>query len=144
MKGSFFWSCRNLSGYYTTDFPDWPPVMYNFTEDLDEPDVYMTDQGTKAKVLNYNESVEVVFQGTAIIDGTGVHPMHMHGYRFYVVGMGHGIFDNETDPSTYNLVDPPKANTFIVPRDGWLAIRFIADNPGTAYFRNTLVHYYQY
>lgn len=87
----------------------------------------MTGQGTKVKVLNYNESVEVVFQGTAIIDSSGDHPMHMHGYNFYVVGMGHGNFDNVTDPLTYNLVDPPKVNTFMVPRDGWLAIRFIAN-----------------
>lgn len=109
--------------------------MYNFTESLNDEDVYMTGQGTKVKVLNYNESVEVVvFQGTAIIDSSGDQPMHMHGYSFYVVGMGRGNFDNVTDPLTHNLVDPPKVNTFMVPRDGWLAIRFIANNPGTIYF----------
>ncbi|KAK4786135.1 hypothetical protein SAY86_002824 [Trapa natans] len=121
---------RNLSGYYTADFPEWPPIMYNFTANLNDPNVYITDQGTKVKVLEYNESVEVVFQGSSIKDGSGVHPMHMHGYSFHVVGMGYGIFNNETDPLTYNLVDPPKVNTFIVPKDGWLAIRFTASNPG--------------
>ncbi|OWM90114.1 putative laccase-9 [Punica granatum] len=121
---------RNLSGYYTMDFPDLPLTMYNFTEDTTDADIVFTDQGTKVKVLNYNESVEVVFQGTALLGGAGVHPMHMHGYSFYVVGMGGGNFNNETDPLTYNLVDPPKVNTFIVPKDGWSAIRFIANNPG--------------
>ncbi|KAK4761037.1 hypothetical protein SAY87_005930 [Trapa incisa] len=121
---------RNISGYYTTDFPDRPSVMYNFTEDSDDPDLVMTAQGTRVKVLNYNESVEIVFQGTGLLDGAGVHPMHMHGYSFYVIGMGQGNFDNETDPLTFNLVDPPKANTFIVPKYGWLAIRFVANNPG--------------
>ncbi|XP_031399024.1 putative laccase-9 [Punica granatum] len=121
---------RNISGYYTTNFPDWPSVMYNFTAQDISFDFAVTDQATKVKVLNYNESVEIVFQGTDLIAGSGVHPMHMHGYSFYVVGMGQGNFDNETDPLIYNLVDPPKANTFIVPKNGWLAIRFVADNPG--------------
>ncbi|XP_031385547.1 putative laccase-9 [Punica granatum] len=121
---------RNISGYYTTDFPDWPLIMYNFTKDSYDYNVSITDQGTKVKVLNYNESAEIVFQGTALLGGASVHPMHMHGYGFYVVGMGEGNFNNETDPLTYNLVDPPKANTFIVPRNGWLAIRFVANNPG--------------
>ncbi|OWM65763.1 hypothetical protein CDL15_Pgr015187 [Punica granatum] len=120
---------RNISGYYTTDFPDWPLIMYNFTKDSYDYNVSITDQGTKVKVLNYNESAEIVFQGTALLGGASVHPMHMHGYGFYVVGMGEGNFNNETDPLTYNLVDPPKANTFIVPRNGWLAIRFVANNP---------------
>ncbi|PKI62382.1 hypothetical protein CRG98_017188 [Punica granatum] len=119
----------NVSGYYTTDFPDWPLVMYNFTKDTFDPHLAISDQGTKVKVLNYNESVEIIFQGTALLDGAAVHPMHLHGYAFYVVGMGQGNFNNETDPVTYNLVDPPKVNTFIVPRNGWLAIRFIANNP---------------
>ncbi|OWM87859.1 hypothetical protein CDL15_Pgr019443 [Punica granatum] len=121
---------RNISGYYTTNFPDWPLIMYNFTAQDISPEFAVTDQATKVKVLNYNESVEIVFQGTDLIGGSGVHPMHMHGYSFYVVGMGQGNFNNETDPLTYNLVDPPKANTFIVPKNGWLAIRFVADNPG--------------
>ncbi|OWM65761.1 hypothetical protein CDL15_Pgr015185 [Punica granatum] len=133
----FSFSLKNISGYYRTDFPDWPLVMYNFTEDTNERDTYMTDQGTKVKVLNYNESVEVVFQGTGVLDGASVHPMYMHGYSFYVIGMGKGNFNKETNPLTYNLVDPPKVNTFIVPKHGWLAIRFVANNPGITSFRDT-------
>ena len=82
------------------------------------------------KVLNYNEAVEVVFQGTNLMAGAGIHPMHLHGYSFYVVGIGLGNFDNETDPKGFNLVDPPEVNTFEVPKNGWLALRFIANNPG--------------
>uniref|UniRef100_A0A2N9H4X4 Plastocyanin-like domain-containing protein n=1 Tax=Fagus sylvatica TaxID=28930 RepID=A0A2N9H4X4_FAGSY len=43
---------------------------------------------------------------------------------------GSGNFNNKTDPKSYNLIDPPEVNTFGVPKNGWLAIRFIADNPG--------------
>ncbi|RVW26219.1 Laccase-14 [Vitis vinifera] len=50
--------------------------------------------------------------------------------NFYVVGNGTGNFDNSTDPTRYNLVDPPEVNTVGVPKNGWVAIRFRADNPG--------------
>ncbi|KAK9911656.1 hypothetical protein M0R45_035552 [Rubus argutus] len=56
--------------------------------------------------------------------------MHLHGYSFYVVGQGFGIYDNVTDPKGFNLVDPPEVTTFGVPKNGWLAIRFTANNPG--------------
>ncbi|KAK1555812.1 hypothetical protein Q3G72_031572 [Acer saccharum] len=38
-------------------------------------------------------------------------------------------FDYASDPLSYNLVDPPKVNTIIVPALGWVTIRFVADNP---------------
>ncbi|WKA11166.1 hypothetical protein VitviT2T_028692 [Vitis vinifera] len=34
------------------------------------------------------------------------------------------------DPLHYNLVDPPHQNTISVPKNGWVAIRFEASNPG--------------
>ena len=94
-------------------------------------DILYTVQGTKVKVLNYNESVQIVFQGTNVMKGSVNHPMHMHGYSFYVVGSGFGNYDDEADPKGFNFVDPPKVTTFGVPKKGWLAIRFIANNPGT-------------
>jgi len=86
------------------------------------------------KVLNYGEVVEIVFQGTNVLKGSVNHPMHLHGYSFYVVGTGVNNFDNETDPKGFNLVDPPEVNTFGVPKKGWLAIRFVANNPGIFFF----------
>ncbi|KAK4601586.1 hypothetical protein RGQ29_010947 [Quercus rubra] len=123
-------SCRNISGVYTTDFPDFPPSFYYFTGDDYEGDLALTNIGTKVKVLNYNEEIEIVFQGTNLLDGSAFHPMHLHGYSFYVVGKGFGNYDNETDPKNFNLVDPVEVNTFSVPKNGWLAIRFVANNPG--------------
>ena len=124
-----FW-CRNISGVYTTDFLNQPLSHYNYTEAIFDPDIVYTDQGRRVKVLNYNESVEIVFQGTDVLDHSMSHPIHFHGYSFYVVGFGLGIFDNETDPKGFNLVDPPQVTTYAIPKTGWLAIRFIADNPG--------------
>ncbi|PRQ25537.1 putative laccase [Rosa chinensis] len=121
---------RNISGVYSTDFPDQPPTYYNFTDETYSNDTVLTVQGTKVKVLSYNESVEIVFQGTDVQGGSVNHPLHMHGYKFYVVGYGFGNYDNETDPKGFNLVDPPHVTTFGIPKNGWLAIRFIANNPG--------------
>ena len=81
-------------------------------------------------MLNYNEEVEIVFQGTNLLDVSMDHPMHLHGYSFYVIGSGYGVFDIETDPKGYNFDDPPKLNTVTLPKNGWVAIRFKASNPG--------------
>ncbi|XP_020240227.1 laccase-17 [Cajanus cajan] len=48
----------------------------------------------------------------------------------FVVGQGFGNFDPNKDPANFNLVDPVERNTVGVPSGGWVAIRFLADNPG--------------
>ncbi|KAF5467674.1 hypothetical protein F2P56_011905 [Juglans regia] len=121
---------RNISRVYTTDFPDFPPSFFNFTADEFADNMALTVLGTKVKVLDYNESVEIVFQGTNLLKGSMNHPMHLHGHSFYVVGTGVSNFNNETDPDEFNLVDPPEVTTFAVPKSGWVALRFVAKNPG--------------
>jgi laccase len=123
----------SIQGVYTTDFPDYPPYYFNFTEDNIPTDLFVTKKGTKAKMLKYNMTVEIVFQGTNILGPGENHPMHLHGHSFYVVGRGSGVFDEKKDPLTYNLVDPPRGNTVGVPKNGWATIRFRADNPGVWY-----------
>ncbi|KAL6315685.1 hypothetical protein AAG906_005776 [Vitis piasezkii] len=121
---------RSIQHVYESDFPNEPPYSFNFTGD-NLPNTLLTpEQGTKVKVLDYNSTVEIVFQGTNVLNGAENHPMHLHGYSFYLVGYGFGNFNNETDPKSYNLVDPPEVNTIGVPTKGWAAIRFRADNPG--------------
>ncbi|CAI9763918.1 unnamed protein product [Fraxinus pennsylvanica] len=71
----------------------------------------------------------MILQGTNLVAGID-HPMHLHGYSFYVVGWGFGNFDEDKDPLNYNLVDPSLRNTVCVPKNGWTAIRFKASNPG--------------
>ncbi|PAN08234.1 hypothetical protein PAHAL_1G396800 [Panicum hallii] len=122
---AYYYSIR---GVYEPDFPNKPPFFFNFTDSL-PLELSFTKRGTKVKVVEYGAIVEVVFQDTGIL-GAESHPMHLHGFSFYVVGRGFGIFDNNTDPATYNLVDPPYQNTVSVPRAGWAAIRFRAANPG--------------
>ena len=80
-------------------------------------------------VLMYNANVELILQGTNVLASDN-HPIHLHGYVFHVVGKGFKNFDPEKDPLSYNLVDPPEETTVGVPKNGWVAIRFTANNPG--------------
>ena len=118
-----------IDGVFDKDFPSKPPNAFNYTGN-DLPDnLLMPDFGTKVTVLKYNARVELILQGTNVLEGDN-HPFHMHGYSFYVVGWGFGNFNPRRDPLRFNLMDPPEQNTVGVPRNGWVAIRFRADNPG--------------
>ncbi|RVX07074.1 Laccase-14 [Vitis vinifera] len=119
----------NISGVYEDNFPSVPPVVFDFTADYLPLLYQLPSTGTKVRVLEYNSTVEIVFQGTNLVGGA-IHPMHLHGHSFYVVGWGFGNFDENRDPMRYNLVDPPHHNTISVPKNGWVAIRFKASNPG--------------
>ncbi|GAB2272563.1 Laccase-17 [Dionaea muscipula] len=114
-------------GVFTTDFPGNPPSKFNYTGT--PPSNLLVSSGTKAMVLSYNTSVELVLQDTSLI-GAESHPLHLHGFNFFVLGQGFGNYDPNQDPAKFNLVDPPERNTVGVPAGGWVAIRFLADNPG--------------
>ncbi|KAL7095586.1 hypothetical protein ACP275_10G033600 [Erythranthe tilingii] len=114
-------------GVYTADFPANPPFKFNYTGN--PPSNPAPAAGTRVAVLPFNASVEVVLQDTSIV-GAESHPLHLHGYNFFVLGQGFGNFDPNKDPAKFNLVDPVERNTVGVPSGGWVAIRFLADNPG--------------
>uniref|UniRef100_A0A2N9FAM0 Laccase n=1 Tax=Fagus sylvatica TaxID=28930 RepID=A0A2N9FAM0_FAGSY len=117
----------NISGVFTTDFPAQPPHVFNYTGS--GPKNLTTNTGTKAYKLSYNDTVELVLQDTGIIAPEN-HPVHLHGFNFFAVGRGLGNYNPKTDPKNFNLVDPVERNTIGVPSGGWVAIRFLADNPG--------------
>lgn len=92
-----------------------------------------------------------------------VHPVHLHGHHFHVLKIAYPPFDPETGNSTafnpdirclneqctratwadhswingnipgLNLINPPLKDTINVPANGYVIIRFIADNPGIFY-----------
>ncbi|XP_057756951.1 laccase-2-like [Arachis stenosperma] len=118
---------KRSNGVFKTDFPSVPINPFNYTGT--PPNNTMVTNDTKLVVLNFNTSVQVVLQGTSIL-GAESHPLHLHGYDFFVVGQGFGNYDENKDPEKFNLVDPVQRNTAGVPAAGWIAIRFQADNPG--------------
>ncbi|XVE55071.1 hypothetical protein DITRI_Ditri03aG0131600 [Diplodiscus trichospermus] len=122
-----YYDNNNNVNHIAEALPNKPPTPFNYTT-VANMSAY-TNEGTRVITFDYGDEVEIVFQGTNI-GATQNHPMHLHGYSFYLVGTGSADFDNGTDPSRFNLVDPPEVNTIAVPRKGWSAIRFKADNPG--------------
>ncbi|KAJ8899943.1 hypothetical protein K2173_019648 [Erythroxylum novogranatense] len=117
----------NIKGVFTTDFPGNPPQTFNYSGP--GPANLGTMNGTKAYRLPYNATVQLVLQDTGIIAPEN-HPIHLHGFNFFVVGRGIGNYNSKTDPNNFNLNDPVERNTVGVPSGGWTAIRFQADNPG--------------
>ncbi|KAH9295217.1 hypothetical protein KI387_038805, partial [Taxus chinensis] len=98
------------------------------TSSATPPNNTRTLNDTKAKVVPFNSSIQLVLQGTSIV-GPESYPLHLHGYNFFIVGQGVGNYNATTDPSNVNLVDPPERNTIGVPKGGWVSLRFRADNP---------------
>ena len=118
----------NIKGVFRTDFPDRPPVPFNYTG-VPLTANLGTSLGTRLSKVAFNSTIELVLQDTNLLTVES-HPFHLHGFNFFVVGSGVGNFDPSKDPAKFNLVDPPERNTVGVPTGGWTAIRFRADNPG--------------
>ncbi|CAM8983156.1 unnamed protein product [Rhodiola kirilowii] len=120
---------KGINGVFESNFPREPLYKYNYTADEIPDNIVTANPATKVRMIKYNSTVEIVFQGTNILGGEN-HPMHLHGYSFYVVGSGFGNFNSTTDLKSYNLVNSSELNTFGIPTNGWAAIRFRANNPG--------------
>ncbi|WOG94608.1 hypothetical protein DCAR_0313904 [Daucus carota subsp. sativus] len=123
---------QKIPGIYTTDFPAVPPVRFDYTGNVSRA-LWQPTFGTKLYKLKFGSAVQIVLQDTAIFS-TEDHPIHLHGYHFYVVGQGFGNFNPSRDTASFNLNDPPQRNTIDVPVGGWAVIRFVADNPGVWLF----------
>ncbi|KAH8809234.1 multicopper oxidase-domain-containing protein [Xylogone sp. PMI_703] len=100
--------------------------------------------------VSYNVSNDLVIQhsGIKVVDvivqnfDEGNHPMHLHGHKFWVLGQGHGPFPGYSalglnpegsgplpghEDRMVNLI---RRDTATAEGFGWLALRFVADNPG--------------
>ncbi|KAJ0637559.1 putative laccase [Helianthus annuus] len=120
---------NHINGHFTEDFPGSPLKFYDFVNGAPNsaPNNTGSTNGTRTKVIEYGSRVQLILQDTGTVT-TENHPIHLHGYSFYVVGYGSGNYNPQI--ATFNLEDPPYMNTIGVPVGGWAAIRFVADNPG--------------
>ncbi|RVW18696.1 Laccase-15 [Vitis vinifera] len=62
----------NISGVYGDKFPSVPPLVFNFTADYLPLLYQLPSTGTEVRVLEYNSTVEIVFQGTNLITGNTI------------------------------------------------------------------------
>ncbi|XP_073155441.1 laccase-7-like [Henckelia pumila] len=126
---------NNNSGIYTTDFPENPPIPFNYTS----PSVsfnrrlLFTTKSTQVTQVKFDSVIEIVLQNTALIVMEN-HPLHLHGFNFFVMAQGFGNYNSTVDRPKFNLVDPLERNTITVPVGGWAVIRFRANNPGVWLF----------
>ncbi|KAL5991616.1 hypothetical protein ACLOJK_012525 [Asimina triloba] len=127
-----------VGGIYTEDFPTVPPLAFDYTNQsllslgpttTQINPLWSPIKSTRVKRLKYNATVEIVLQDTAIV-AIENHPIHLHGYNFFVVAQGFGNFDRTRDSPKFNLVNPQERNSIGVPVGGWAVIRFRANNPG--------------
>ncbi|KAI8007122.1 Laccase-8 [Camellia lanceoleosa] len=113
MMEAFF---NNVDGIYTTDFPDQPPLVFDYTNSNNNFNrmIIMTSKSTKVKKLKFNSIVEMVLQNTASL-GIESHHMHLHGFNFHVLAQGFGNYDPINDPKKFNLLNPRACSTITVP-----------------------------
>ncbi|KAF2609592.1 hypothetical protein F2Q70_00007000, partial [Brassica cretica] len=127
----------NISGVYTDDFPDQPPMKFDYANfsvrTESDYEMMFPERKTSIKTLKFNSTVEIVVQNTGIITPES-HPMHLHGFNFYVLGYGFGNYDPIRDARKLNLLNPQMHNTVGVPPGGWVVLRFKANNPGAWMF----------
>mmetsp|Transcript_11656 Transcript_11656/g.16966 ORF Transcript_11656/g.16966 Transcript_11656/m.16966 type:complete len:586 (-) Transcript_11656:215-1972(-) len=123
----------------TIDMTTEPPVVWNYTDligtDFGGPGPSLGTYSEAVVRLEEGDVVEFILQNTRALNGVAeFHPWHAHGYSFYIVGRGTGIFDPEKDVGTYNEVIPVLRDTVTLYPLNWVALRFVASNPGAWFF----------
>ncbi|XP_038981117.1 laccase-11-like [Phoenix dactylifera] len=84
----------NIKGVFRLDFPDKPVTTFNYTG-VPLTANHGTSLGTWLSRIARNSTLELVFQDTDLT--VELHPFHLHGYNFFVLGRGIGNFDPVKD-----------------------------------------------
>ncbi|KAL6516377.1 hypothetical protein OROGR_019682 [Orobanche gracilis] len=113
-----------------------PPNGFNRHYDVMKPGANPnTTAGSGVYTLTLQTTVDVILQNANALklNVSEIHPWHLHGHDFWVLGYGEGKFTAE-DEKKFNLVNPPLRNTAVIFPYGWTALRFLANNPGVWIF----------
>ncbi|KAH7858451.1 hypothetical protein Vadar_024011 [Vaccinium darrowii] len=109
-----------------------PPENFPIYYDVMKPATNQNSSyGNGVYMLGFNTTVDVILQNAnALAANTSeIHPWHLHGHDFWVLGYGEGRFSDQKE-NNLNLRNPPLRNTAVIFPFGWTALRFVADNPG--------------
>ncbi|XP_020208241.1 L-ascorbate oxidase-like [Cajanus cajan] len=109
-----------------------PPENFSTDYDIFNPPMNPNSKtGNGVYMFELNHVVDVILQNANALNGkiSELHPWHLHGHDFWVLGYGEGKF-KASDESKFNLKNPPLRNTAVLFPYSWTALRFKADNPG--------------
>ena len=122
----------------TLDVPYLPSLAWNYSDLVNVsggPGPILGSYVESIVQFNDGQVVEFVLQNALSLNGAAeFHPWHMHGHSFWIVGHGEGTYDPEIDVNNYNLVNPVLRDTLVLHPRGWVALRFVANNPGAWVF----------
>ncbi|KAK7372671.1 hypothetical protein VNO80_06058 [Phaseolus coccineus] len=119
----------NVNGSFGTKSP---PNTFSEDHDIYNPPLNPNSNiGSGVYMFQLNQVVDVILQNANVMKGQNseIHPWHLHGHDFWVLGYGDGKFQ-QGDERKFNLKNPPLRNTAVIFPYGWTALRFKADNPG--------------
>ncbi|KAK6164046.1 hypothetical protein DH2020_000910 [Rehmannia glutinosa] len=122
IDGHTKWAINNAS----------PPDRFRPDYDVMRPAANQNSTyGSGVYMLRFNTTVDVILQNANALRAnvSEIHPWHLHGHDFWVLGYGEGKF-TEKEEAKFNLKNPPLRNTAVIFPFGWTALRFVADNPG--------------
>ena len=115
------------------------PVLHRMLDGLHaaDPAFYNTTGAAFVNDDAFDTSRELVIQteGLQTIDllvsnfDDGNHPLHLHGYKFFVLAQGHGYPPADLYKHL-DLTNPMRRDTASVEAYGWTMLRVTADNPG--------------
>ncbi|MCJ1309815.1 hypothetical protein MMC25_003476 [Agyrium rufum] len=94
------------------------------------------DIGINDVAFDINREMVIQTTGIQTIDiliqnfDDGNHPLHLHGYKYFVLGQGHGYLPSDYYATSIDTTNPLRRDTASVEAYGWTLIRLVADNPG--------------
>lgn len=125
----------DLGGTYF-DLPTEPGFSWNYTFEHNATNYPpgskdVSNSGIPVIKAVKGQLIQIVLQNLRALNSVPeLHSWHLHGHYFWQVGQGFGNYDPKIHDKDFNLVNPVRRDTLTIWPISWVAIRFIADNPG--------------
>eukprot|EP00586_Coscinodiscus_wailesii_P009799 CAMPEP_0172513090 /NCGR_PEP_ID=MMETSP1066-20121228/249602_1 /TAXON_ID=671091 /ORGANISM="Coscinodiscus wailesii, Strain CCMP2513" /LENGTH=520 /DNA_ID=CAMNT_0013293193 /DNA_START=225 /DNA_END=1784 /DNA_ORIENTATION=- len=125
----------DLGGTYF-DLPTEPGFSWNYTFEHNATNYPpgskdVSNSGIPVIKAVKGQLIQIVLQNLRALNSVPeLHSWHLHGHYFWQVGQGFGNYNPKIHDKDFNLVNPVRRDTLTIWPISWVAIRFIADNPG--------------
>ena len=81
-----------------------------------------------------NATVDIILEVPNTSLNNMGHPIYLHGHKFWILGSGPGSFPyasvTNASQDIISFQNPPYRDLAYLPEAGWLALRYVAHNPG--------------